>query len=87
MDETEACYDNLETITKSNFTFSTEAQDLRERLNGQLITPKQYNDAMMDKTLSDYILARASTNIIRTGDPVCIWLGTDLSRALIGMKD
>ena len=36
MDKTEACKDNLETITERNAKFSEEAQDLFQRLNGKL---------------------------------------------------
>ena len=77
IDKTKACTDNLEVITESNVKFSTEAQDLCQRLNGQLMTPTPDDDAMMDKTLSDYILARPSSNIINIEDPVCIWLGAE----------
>ena len=79
-DETEACTHNLEMITESNIKFNKEAQDLCQRLNGQLMTPKQDDEAMMDKTLSDYILARSSENIIIKGDPVCIWLGAETGK-------
>ena len=79
-DETEACTHNLEMITESNIKFNKEAEDLCQRLNGQLMTPKQDDEAMMDKTLSDYILARASYNIIIKGDPVCIWLGAETGK-------
>ena len=56
--------DNLEMVTESNTKFNKDAEDLCQRLNGQLMTPKQDDDAIMDKTLFDYTMARASLHIL-----------------------